>query len=63
MNLQQRSNTTSNVQNKKLDNLGVNSINKNIENSTTIVDNLKKSTIEKKIKKKEEKKEMFSWML
>ena len=59
MNLQQRSNTISNVPNKKIDNLGVICINKNIENSTTIVNNLKKSTVEKKKIKRRKKKDVF----
>jgi predicted nucleic acid binding AN1-type Zn finger protein len=59
MNLQQRSNAISNVPNKKIDNLGVICINKNIENSTTIVNNLKKSTVEKKKNKKKKKKRCF----
>ena len=59
MNLQQRSNTISNVSNKKIDNLGIVSANKNIENSTTIVDNLKKSTVGKKKKKRRRKRDVF----
>ena len=55
MNLQQRSNTIYNISNKNIDNLGIVSANKNIENSKTIVDNLKKSTVGKKIKKKKKK--------